>query len=159
GTWSAGACVMSIGTDRWRVGPNVNLTSASDALPGKDPCSCPVVGSSAAHVWLGSLSSARAGLFPRASVEPSVVQRTRQPRAMGNSRGAELSTADCARGLSGIWITPGCAIARDIAIPLEATDPARTVAVSIDVRRDTPAMRSVPVPSPRTTLYARPNPI
>src|SRR5437588_12631608 len=99
---------MSIGTDRSRVGPIVKLTSASFALPGSDPWSCPVLGSSAAHVWLGSLSSARAGLLPSATVEPSVVHFTRQPRAIGKRRGAELSEAACARGLSGKWLTPGC---------------------------------------------------
>src|SRR6202008_1586611 len=116
-------------------------------------------GSRAAHVGLGSLSSARAGLLPSASVEPSVVHRTRQPRAIGNSFGAELSMEACSRGLSGMWITPGCAIARDIDIPLEAKDPARSVAVSIEVRRATAASRSVPVPWPPTTVYARPKPI
>src|SRR6185503_10148948 len=150
-----GACVKSIGTDRSRDGPIVNFTSASDALPGSDPCSCPVLGSSAAHVWLGSLSSARPGLLPSARLEPSVVQRTRHPRAIGKSRGAELSAADWARGSSGMWITPGWAIARDIDIPLDAKEPALRVAVSIEVRRATSASRSVPVPYPPTTVYAR----
>jgi hypothetical protein len=49
-------------------------------------------------------------------------------------------------------MTPGWATALDIDIPLEANEPALSVAVSIEVRRATSAIRSVPVPSPRTTL-------
>src|ERR1700682_1395842 len=56
-------------------------------------------------------------------------------------------------------MTPGCATARDIDIPLDANEPARNVAVSIEVRRETSARRSDPVPAPPTTEYARPNPI
>ena len=150
---------MSIGNDRSRVGPDVNFVSTRLAFDGRVPCSCPVSGSSAAHVWLPSLSSARAGLLPRARVEPSVVQRIRQPRATGNNLGAELSTEVCTRGLFGMRMTPGCAMARVIDIPLEANEAARKVAVSIDVRRDTSMSKSVPVPPPLTTWYARPNPI
>src|SRR5258706_10350648 len=90
---------------------------------------------------------------------PSVVQRTRQPRATANSFGTALSAAAAWRGSSGIRMTPGCATARDIDIPLDANEPARSVAVSIEVRRETSVSRSVPVPSPRTTAYARPKPI
>src|SRR5687767_8019728 len=120
---------MSIGSDQSSVGPAVNLTSASFALDGSDPCNAPVFGSSAAHVWLASVSVARAGLLPSARVEPSVVQRTRQPRATGKSLGAALSPAAICRGSSGMRMTPACATARDIDIPLEGNELARSVAV------------------------------
>src|ERR1700694_1228978 len=55
-------------------------------------------------------------------------------------------------------MTPGCAMARDIDMPLEANEPARSVAVSMEVRRETSVSRSVPVPAPPTTPYARPKP-
>src|ERR1700682_2695293 len=97
-----GDWLMSIGSDRSSVGPSVNFTSASLEFAGNVPCSAPVTGSRAAHVWLGSLSTAREGLLPRARVDPSAVQRTRHPRAMGNSFGAALSAAVLARGLSGM---------------------------------------------------------
>src|SRR5712675_1894043 len=150
---------MSIGSERSSVGPPVNFTSARPAFDGRVPCNAPVVGSSAAHVWLGSLSTARAGLLASASVEPSVVQRTRQPRATGNSFGAALSADATARGSAGTRMMPGCATPRASDIPLTGNDPARSVAVSIDVRRETSTSRSDPVPPPATTVYARPNPI
>src|ERR1700674_5676626 len=97
-----GDLLMSTGSDRSSVGPWVNFTSASFEFAGSVPCSAPVNGSRADHVWLGSLSTARDGLLPSASVDPSAVQRTRHPRAMGKSLGAALSAAALARGFSGM---------------------------------------------------------
>src|SRR5947209_14657269 len=150
---------MLIGSEGSSVGPRVNFTSASFEPAGNEPCSIPVVGSSAAHVSLSASSRADPGLLPSASVAPSVVQRTRQPNAIGKSLGAALSAAACARGLSGILMTPAWAIARAIDIPLAENDPARNVAVSIDVRRAASFNKSVPVPPPPSTAYARLKPI
>src|SRR5688500_15814654 len=100
---------MSTGTDSSSSGHLAMAGSDNFACTGNDVRLAPVVGSIAAQLLLISSSPTPDGLLPSARVVLSAVQRTRQPRAIGNNFGTAMSAADAARGSSGMRITPGCA--------------------------------------------------
>src|SRR5687767_12368562 len=157
-TWMFGAAVMSTGIEMSIVGPVFQSGTTSLAPAGSEPCSAPVLGSSAAHEVDGSLSCTRCGVEPTASISPSLVHRTLQPGPTVKNRGRALSAAPALRGSRGTLMIAGRDTAREYAMPLLGNDAARSVAVSTPVSLEslTHIESGMSGDSPCDRLYALP---